>query len=98
MEWPVEVDARLRAIVRIAEDATGTVTSAGEVLSALVCSTPLSRNGVRRLLAQFRSEGVTRAAKGIKGSEQASPRLGRPRRVDARARSAETSRLTAGPG
>jgi hypothetical protein len=79
VEWPVEVDARLRALVRVGEEATGSVTSAGEVLSALVCETPLSRDRVRKLLTRFRREGAGRALAGVNGTEQTVPRLGRPR-------------------
>jgi DNA-binding transcriptional regulator YbjK len=80
VEWSAEVDARLRALVRVGEEATGSVTSAGEVLSALVCDTPLSGDRIRQMLTRFRRDGTARALKGIHGGiEATTPRLGRPR-------------------
>jgi hypothetical protein len=82
IEWPADVDERLRALVRLAEqDGALRATSASELLAALVCGQPADGAGLAALITAYRQRGREPAAAPGPPEGPPSPRRrGRPRR------------------
>ena len=82
LEWPTEVDDRLRLLVDLARHspALDRASSANELLAALVCEQSLEPDALGRTISRYRGvelaelDRATRA----KGGPQV-PRRGRPR-------------------
>ena len=82
VEWPADVDDRLRMLVRLAEQ-TGDLgtTSASELLAALICDQPLDGARLTAVIAAYRqSERVDLPTAGTSGEPVPGRRRGRPRR------------------
>jgi hypothetical protein len=82
IEWPADVDERLRALVRLAEQDGGlSATSASELLAAMVCGQPADGARLAALITAYRQRGGELAE--APGSPEGMPpprRRGRPRR------------------
>jgi hypothetical protein len=83
MEWPVEVDERLRLLVSLAEQsASAGTTSASELVAALICEQPLDSGLLADRVVRYRQTTpaeiavVTQTHPTLAGE----PRRGRPRR------------------
>lgn len=82
IEWPADVDERLRALVRLAEQDGGLpATSASELLAAMVCGQPADGARLAALITEYRQRGGEPAeAPGPPEAVPPSRRRGRPRR------------------
>ena len=82
IEWPAAVDDRLRLLVRLAEE-TGDlgVTSASELLAALICAQPQDGGNLAETISQYRQAEpeTVRPAGPSEASPSPAPRRGRPR-------------------
>lgn len=86
MEWPADVDDRLRLLVRLAEQAgdLGT-TSASELLAALICDQPPDGARLAAVIAAYRqAERKNLPTAGTPDEPAPGRRRGRPRRGWAR--------------
>jgi hypothetical protein len=88
IEWPADVDERLRALVRLAEqDGALPATSASELLAAMVCGQPADGARLAALITAYRQRGGEPAeAPGLPQGVTPPRRRGRPRRGLARPR------------
>lgn len=82
IEWPTEVDDRLRLLVGLAGRSSrlSGVSSANELLAALVCEQPLDPDALARTISRYRRvelREVDRATSAKGGAPK--PRRGRPR-------------------
>jgi len=84
IEWPAAVDDRLRLLVRLAEEQEGLgVTSASELLGALIWSQQPDGAGLAATITSYRQAGrdVTGLADEVSpAGPRRTPRRGRPRR------------------
>jgi hypothetical protein len=82
IEWPADVDERLRALVRLAEQDGGLrATSASELLGALVCGQPADGAHLAALITVYRQrDREPPEAPGPLEGRPSPRRRGRPRR------------------
>lgn len=82
IEWPTEVDDRVRLLVDLAGKSailTG-ASSASELLAALVCEQPLESEALARTINQYRGVDMTEVARATSAKGGAPrPTRGRPR-------------------
>jgi len=82
IEWPTEVDDRLRLLVDLAgrSPTLSGASSANELLAALVCEQPLAPDALARTIDRYRGlklSEVDRATSAMGGAP--TPSRGRPR-------------------
>lgn len=83
VEWPAAVDDRLRHLVRLAEEAADLrITSASELLAALIWAQPLDGARLAATIITYRQTGrdLTGAVESSDLNLPQAPRRGRPRR------------------
>lgn len=82
IEWPTEVDDRLRLLVELAGKSStlGGASSANELLAALVCEQPLDPDQLARTIGHYRGVDMNEVARATNAKGGAPrPTRGRPR-------------------
>lgn len=82
IEWPTEVDDRLRLLVELASNSPtlGGASSANELLAALVCEQSVEPDQLARTINQYRAVDMNEIARATKAKGGApKPTRGRPR-------------------